>query len=58
VVSDWKDGSDSPNVPLSEFAIGNWNINRNNGFAIEEYRISSGIRYTTDTFDVPTGPLN
>lgn len=58
VVSDWKDGSDSPNVPLSEFAIGNWNINRNNGFAIEEYRISSGIRYTTDTFDVPTRPLN
>ena len=38
--------------------IGNYGNDRVNGFAIEQYRISRVLRYTADTFDVPTEPLN
>lgn len=58
MVSDWNYGTGSANASMTSNSIGNWNNDRNNGFAIEEFRISRGLRYTTDTFDVPTEPLN
>ena len=59
VCSDWNYYDGCVNDPMSLLYIGNgFSGSRYNKAAIQDYRISNCIRYTTDSFQVPSSALN